>query len=143
MQNLIEVRGISVLLLPRSQPRGVGLLHIPGVDSKPFHLRSIWPGGLWGWWDALLWGAPPRDGQDTVAGGSGAFRFFSLGKAEQSVAACWQEGFGEGEGRLAHGVGELRAAGRGMIRGPGHSSTGLLWHRVLLPSPAALEGLVP
>lgn len=41
------------------------------------------------------------------------------------------------------GPGKLPAAGGGMMGRAGHGSARLPWHWVLLPSPAAFEGLVP
>lgn len=81
---------------------------------NPLTSGPFWPGGLWGWRDALAQGARPVDGQDTAARGSDAFIFFSErqnGGCPQGF--CWHEEFGEGEGTLACWPEELPAAGGG------------------------------
>lgn len=59
------------------------------------------------------------------------------------MAARWQEGCGEGEGGLGRWAGEAASRWRGAMWGAGHGSARLPWHRLLLASPAAFEGLVP
>lgn len=57
--------------LPRSVATGL-------LTPKPSCLTLLSPEGLWGWKDALPWGAQPVDGQDTAAGGSDAFVLLSV-----------------------------------------------------------------